>query len=93
MKRSILSPNVRVNSWATVEDSILFEGVTIGRNARVRRAIIDKGVHVPENMKIGFDHELDAARGFTVSEGGVVVIGKVDGLLELSDPLTSESGR
>ena len=93
VKRSILSPNVRVNSWATVEDSILFEGVTIGRNARVRRAIIDKGVHVPENMKIGFDHELDAARGFTVSEGGVVVIGKVDGLLELSDPLTSESGR
>jgi hypothetical protein len=39
-------------------------------------------------MKIGFDHELDSARGFTVSEGGVVVIGKVDGLVELSDPLT-----
>jgi glucose-1-phosphate adenylyltransferase len=53
--RSILSPNVRVNSWAQVEDSILFEGVQIGRHAKIRRAIIDKGVCVPEGMQIGFD--------------------------------------
>ena len=85
VKRSILSPNVRVNSWATVDDSILFEGVTIGRHARVRRAIIDKGVHVPENMRIGYDLELDESRGFTVTESGVVVIGKVDGLCELEN--------
>ncbi len=76
VQNSILSPNVRVNSWARVEDSILFEGVTIGRFAKIRRAIIDKGVHIPEGMKIGFDHELDRSRGFTVSEGGVTVIGK-----------------
>ena len=77
--RSILGYNVRVNSWATVEDSILFSGVDIGRRAKVRRAIIDKRVHIPEGMEIGYDLEQDRARGFTVSESGVVVIGKADG--------------
>jgi len=83
--RSILSPNVRVNSWAHVEDSILFEGVQIGRHAKVRRAIIDKGVCVPEGMQIGYDLEADRARGFTVSESGIVVIGKLDGFSEIRD--------
>jgi glucose-1-phosphate adenylyltransferase len=78
VRRSILGPNVRVNSFAHVDDSILFEGVEIGRHARVRRAIIDKGVKIPRDMEIGFDHELDRANGFTVSEGGVVVIAKAD---------------
>lgn len=77
--RSILGFNVRVNSWATVEDSILFDGVQIGRHAKVRRAIIDKRVHVPEGMEIGYDLERDRARGFTVTESAVVVIGKSDG--------------
>jgi glucose-1-phosphate adenylyltransferase len=79
VRRSILSPNVRVNSWATVEESILFEGVDIGRHARVRRAIIDKGVRIPEGMEIGYDLDQDRARGFTVSESGLVVIAKGDG--------------
>jgi len=78
VRRSVLGYNVRVNSWATVEESILFDGVDIGRHAKVRRAIIDKRVRVPEGMEIGYDLELDRARGFTVSEGGIVVIGKGD---------------
>ena len=74
--RSIIGPNVRVNSYASVEESILFEGVDIGRHARVRRAIIDKGVRVPPGMPIGFDSGEDAARGLTVSPEGVTVVPK-----------------
>ncbi|QDT64663.1 glucose-1-phosphate adenylyltransferase [Calycomorphotria hydatis] len=79
VERSILSPNVRVNSWAQVEDSILFEGVNVGRHAKIRKAIIDKGVTIPEGATIGYDAEADRKRGFTVSEGGVTVLGKMDG--------------
>lgn len=78
--RSILGPNTRVNSFAVVEDSILLDHVDIGRHARVRRAIIDKDVRIPPGTLIGYDHEQDRARGFTVSEGGVVVIAKADGV-------------
>ncbi len=85
VKRSVLGFNVRVNSWATVEDSILFDGVQIGRHAKVRRAIIDKRVHVPEGMEIGYDLDQDRARGFTVTETGIVVIGKADGIHPLED--------
>ncbi|MFI4876981.1 MAG: sugar phosphate nucleotidyltransferase, partial [Blastopirellula sp. JB062] len=78
VERSIIGPDVRVNSFAHVEDAILFEGVNIGRHARIRRAIIDKGVHIPAGTEIGFDLELDRRRGFTISSGGVVVIAKGD---------------
>lgn len=80
VERSILGSNTRVNSFARVEDSILFEGVDIARRAKVRRAIIDKGVHIPPGVEIGYDHEHDRARGFTVTEEGVVVIAKADGV-------------
>lgn len=73
---SIISSNVRVNSWSKVERSILFEGVEVGRNAQIRNAIIDKGVKIPEGMHIGFDANADKARGFTVTESGITVIGK-----------------
>ena len=85
--RSIIGPGVRVNSFAWVEESILFEGVDIGRHARVRRAIIDKGVRVPSGMSIGFDHAEDAARGLTVSPRGVTVVAK--GQMLTADPLAS----
>lgn len=81
VQRSILSHNVRVNSWATVEDSILFDGVVIGRHAKIRRAIIDKRVHVPEGMTIGYDLAQDRRNGFTVSDNGVVAVGKGEDLL------------
>ncbi|MFQ5732531.1 MAG: glucose-1-phosphate adenylyltransferase [Planctomycetaceae bacterium] len=86
VEHSILSPNVRVNSWAEVSDSILFEGVNVGRHARIHRAIIDKGAQVPEGMEIGYDLERDRARGFTVTESGIVVIGKVDDALQFQQP-------
>lgn len=80
VERSILGPKVRINSFASVEDSILFGEVEIGRHARVRRAIIDKGVHIPANVEIGFNRELDLARGFTITDNGVTVIAKADGV-------------
>ncbi len=83
--RSILSPNVRINSWAHVEDSILFENVHIGRHAKIKNAIIDKNVSVPENMEIGFNHEEDKSRGFHITESGLVVIGKAPGIGVLSE--------
>lgn len=78
VRHSILGFNVRVNSYATVEDSILFDGVQVGRHAKIRRAIIDKRVQIPEGMEIGYDLEADRQRGFTITESGIVVIGKSD---------------
>jgi glucose-1-phosphate adenylyltransferase len=75
VKRSVLSPKVRVNSYSEVEDSLLFENVTIGRRCRIRRAIIDKNVEIPPGMTIGYDLEEDRRR-FHVTSGGVVVIPK-----------------
>ncbi len=71
----ILSPKVRVNSYASIEDSIVFENVNIGRHCRIKRAIIDKHVDVPPHTTIGFDHEKDR-RQFHVTESGIVVIPK-----------------
>ena len=76
LQRCVISPYVRINSFAQVSDSILFDGVEVGRNARIKRAIIDKNVKIPAGMEIGFDPEADRARGFEISPGGVVVIGK-----------------
>ena len=78
VRRSVLSPNVRVNSYAVVEDSILFEGVDVGRHSRVRRAIVDKDVKIPPHSTIGYDLEHDRQRGFTISDQGVVVIAKAE---------------
>ncbi len=75
VSRSILSPRVRVNSWAEVVGSILMENVEIGRHSIVRRAIIDKNVTIPPNTKIGVDPEEDRAR-FSVTPSGIVVIPK-----------------
>jgi glucose-1-phosphate adenylyltransferase len=93
VERSILSPHVRVNSWAVVQDSILLEGVNIGRHAKVRRAIIDKRISVPEGMQIGYDLDRDRAQGYTVTDSGIVVIGKADGFVELDRGSRSELQR
>jgi glucose-1-phosphate adenylyltransferase len=74
-RRSVLSPGVRLHSFAEVEDSVLMQGVDVGRGAVVRRAILDKNVCVAPGAQIGVDPAADRER-FTVSDGGVVVIGK-----------------
>jgi glucose-1-phosphate adenylyltransferase len=78
--RTIVGTQARVNSYAQVEDSIIFSHVDIGRHAKIRRAIIDKGVHIPEGVRIGYDEEEDLARGFTVSDNGIVVIAKAESI-------------
>ncbi|WP_300082461.1 glucose-1-phosphate adenylyltransferase [Propioniciclava sp.] len=74
--RSVLSPNVVVDKWAKVEESIIFSGARIGRNAVVRRAILDKNVVVEDGAEVGVNRDHDLARGFHVSEGGVTVVTK-----------------
>jgi glucose-1-phosphate adenylyltransferase len=76
VRRSILGPSCTVHSYALVEDSILFENVQIGRHAKLRKAIIDEGIYIPEGMQIGFDHEEDRMRGCIVTESGIVVVTK-----------------
>jgi glucose-1-phosphate adenylyltransferase len=78
LKRCVVSPGVRVESGAVVEDSVLLHDAHVGEGAVVLRAILDKNVVVPPGARIGVSREEDLARGFTVSENGVVVIGKGD---------------
>ncbi len=75
VQNSVLSPDVRVNDFAEVFQSILMENVEIGDRCRIRRAIIDKGVTIPPKTEIGYDLESDRKR-FTVTESGLVVISK-----------------
>jgi glucose-1-phosphate adenylyltransferase len=75
VQNSILSPNVRINSWAHIEESIVMENVEIGRHSKIRRAIIDKEVYIPSDTVIGYDIKEDRKR-FHVSPGGIVVIPK-----------------
>ncbi len=75
VERSLLGPNVKINSYSYVTDSIIFNNVVVGRHARIRRAIIDKNVTIPEGYEIGFDPDGDKKK-FTVSETGIVVISK-----------------
>ena len=78
VRRSILGPLCRVNSYSLVEDSILFENVNVGRHARIKRTIIDKNVMIPDGTVIGYDHDEDRRRGFTVTESGIVVVPRQD---------------
>ncbi len=78
VRRSILGPLCKVNSYSLVEDSILFENVTVGRHAKIRRTIIDKNVVIPDGAVIGYDHDEDRRRGYTVTESGIVVVPRPD---------------
>ena len=75
VRKTILSPGVEVLDEAEIERSVLMHDVVVGRGAVIRNAIIDKGVEVPPGAKIGVDEQADGER-FTVSDNGIVVIGK-----------------
>ncbi len=81
VRNSILSPDVRVNSYAEVDSSIIFSHVNIGRHCRIRRAIIDRDVHIPEGTVIGYDQEADRERYF-VTETGITVVTRDYSLFE-----------
>jgi len=81
VNRCVLSPDVRVNSYAEVEDSILFSHVNIGRNCRIRKAIIDRDVHISEGTTIGFDPQADRERYF-VTDSGITVVTRDYSLFE-----------
>ena len=76
VRNSVLSPGVRVDSWARVERSVLLHNSRVSRYAIVENAILDKNVVVMEGATLGVDKEHDRARGFVVSDGGVTVVGK-----------------
>jgi glucose-1-phosphate adenylyltransferase len=73
--RSVLSVGCRINSFSEVEESVLFEGVRIGRHARLKKCIVDKDVEIPAGVEIGFNAEADRRR-FFVTDNGLVVIPK-----------------
>jgi glucose-1-phosphate adenylyltransferase len=76
LERSVLGSWCVIDSGATVVDSVIFERVNIGPNAIVRRAILDKDVVVGEGATVGVNHDDDRARGFTVTDSGITVVGK-----------------
>ena len=85
VKNCVLSPDVRVNSFSEIEDSILFSHVNVGRNCRIRKAIIDRDVHVPEGTTSGYDVEADRERYF-VTDSGITVVTRDYSLFE--NPVT-----
>jgi glucose-1-phosphate adenylyltransferase len=92
VRNSVLSPDVRVNSFTEVETSILFPHVNVGRHCRIRRAIIDRDVQIPEGAVIGFDPEEDA-KSYLVTETGITVVTRDYSLFETPvavDYFTSE---
>ncbi len=75
VERSLIGPNVKVNSYSQIIDSIILNSCSIGRHAKIKNTIIDKNVSVPEGYEIGYDLEEDKKK-FTVTESGIVVIAK-----------------
>jgi glucose-1-phosphate adenylyltransferase len=75
INRCVLHPRVRIHSYTDVDESILMDGVEVGRHSKIRRTIIDKGVKIPPGTTIGYDLEADRQR-FTVTDSGIVVVPK-----------------
>jgi len=73
VRNSVIGRHVRVHAGALVEDSIILDNCDIGRRAKVRRAILDKNVRVPEGGTIGYDIKHDG-RDHYVTQSGIVVV-------------------
>jgi glucose-1-phosphate adenylyltransferase len=76
VRKSILGRGVRVHAGAEVEGCVIMDDCDIGRRTKLRRAILDKNIGIPEDTTIGYDLEADRARGWHVTESGIVVIGR-----------------
>jgi glucose-1-phosphate adenylyltransferase len=76
IESSVLSPNVRVAENSKIDRSVLLSNVHVGKKAVVRNAILDKNVVVPDGAQVGVSRVDDAARGFTISDNGITVVGK-----------------
>jgi glucose-1-phosphate adenylyltransferase len=76
IERSVIGPWATIESGAQVVDSVILDRVSVGPNAMLRRAILDKNVVIEEGAKVGVDRETDLARGFTVTDSGITVVGK-----------------
>ena len=85
VQNCVLSPDVRINSFTEVEQTIMFSHVDVGRRCRIRRAIIDRDVHIPEGTTIGYDAEADRERYF-VTDSGITVVTRDYSLFE--NPVT-----
>jgi len=83
VRNSILGRNVRVHTGALVEGCIIMDSCDIGRRAKLRRAILDKNVHVPADAEIGYNLEADKAR-YHVTESGIVVVGGERSTVDIS---------
>jgi glucose-1-phosphate adenylyltransferase len=88
VRNSVLSPDVRVNSYAEIDSSIVFSHVNVGRHCRIRRAIIDRDVHIPEGSVIGYDADEDRRNGFRVTEEGITVVTRDYSIFE--NPVNSD---
>lgn len=76
INRSMLFSDVHVHSFSDIEDSLILPKVNIGKYVKIRRAIIDSGCHIPDGMSIGMNKEQDRARGFRISDEGIVLVTK-----------------
>jgi glucose-1-phosphate adenylyltransferase len=85
VRNSVLSPDVRVNSYSEVDTSIIFSHVKVGRHCRIRKAIIDRDVDIPEGTVIGYDTEADRQK-YHVTDSGITVVTRDYSLFE--NPVT-----
>lgn len=76
VRKSILGGGVRLHAGAEVEGCVIMDNCDIGRRAKLRRAILDKNIRIPEDATVGYDLEADRARGWHVTDTGIVVIGR-----------------
>jgi glucose-1-phosphate adenylyltransferase len=76
LERSVVGPWALAGGGSTITDSVLFDYVRVGSGARIHRAILDKNVELAPGATVGVDRERDLARGFTVTESGLTVVGK-----------------